>query len=83
MNGKFVVLHQNNKKRMQKQYKIEGMGCQGCVNKVKKSLATIPNIRSAYIQLNFPQATLSFKSEPATPVSELQETIGLFDISAI
>lgn len=44
-----------------KTYKIDGMTCGGCVASVKKQLETSSDIIDAQIQLDYPQAKLSFK----------------------
>lgn len=59
---------------MQKQYKIEGMTCGGCVAGVKKKLSNLENIQSAEIKLEYPQGELSFFN--AVSVDILQETLG-------
>jgi copper chaperone CopZ len=46
-----------------KTYKIEGMTCGGCVASVKKQLDESASITKAVIQLDYPQAKLSFDNE--------------------
>jgi copper chaperone CopZ len=60
--------------KMQKQYKIEGMTCNGCVAGVKKKLSNLEQVQSAEIQLEYPQGELSFSS--IVSVDILQETLG-------
>ena len=45
---------------MERTFKIEGMTCGGCVARVQKALDEAPEIATAHVQLDSPQATLSF-----------------------
>lgn len=46
-----------------KTYKIEGMTCGGCVASIKKQLDESDSISDANIQLDFPQAKISFVND--------------------
>lgn len=59
---------------MVKTYKIEGMTCGGCVASVKNQLETSEAISNANIQLNSPQAVLTFTK--GVDLQTLQTLIG-------
>lgn len=63
---------------MQKEYIITGMTCNGCVNKVKKSLETVNGVLEANIQLKSPQGNLKLKNP--IPLTVLQDAIGHYEI---
>jgi len=46
---------------MKKEYSISGMGCSGCVARVKNMLMTIPGIDTVEVKLDAPQAVLTMK----------------------
>ncbi len=48
---------------MEKEYKVEGMTCMGCVSNVKNKLEKSNAIAKATIQLEAPQATIKFKEK--------------------
>lgn len=58
---------------MEKTYSIQGMTCGSCVAKVKKQLEALPQILQADIQLQSPQAKISF--ERKVDLLSLQNTI--------
>lgn len=69
---------------MIKKYKIEGMTCSSCVEKVKKQLESKEEISEAQIQLTEPQATL--KLVGMLDVSDLQAIlaeVGNYKISTL
>ncbi len=53
-------------------YKITGMSCEGCSNKVEKTLNTINGI-TAIVTLNPPVATITM--EKHIPTEQLQEAL--------
>lgn len=55
---------------MQKNYKISGMSCGGCVSNVKRALLLNPEISEAEVKLNPPEALLTM-SNPIR-IEELQ-----------
>ncbi|MBP3919998.1 MAG: heavy-metal-associated domain-containing protein [Bacilli bacterium] len=60
---------------------IEGMKCEGCVNRIKNVLSTIKGINSFDISLEDKKLTLSVKKEKTVDeVIKKIETLG-FDIS--
>lgn len=60
---------------------IEGMKCEGCVNRIKNVLSTIKGIDSFAISLEDKKLTLSVKKEKTVDeVIKKIETLG-FDIS--
>lgn len=60
-------------------YTISGMTCQGCVNSVKKKLEALPEVATAHIQLEAPQARIDFRQQ--LPINTLQATLGHYQIS--
>jgi len=66
---------------MTKTYHIQGMTCQGCVDKVEKALENIKEIKSAEVQLVPPQAKLTFSG--SVPIHLLQESIGEYKIQEV
>ena len=63
---------------MQKEYTITGMTCNGCVNSVKNKLESLPQVKSAIIDLADQQGILELKQ--AVGIDKLQETIGHYQI---
>jgi len=63
---------------MQKEYTITGMTCNGCVNSVKKSLETLPEVESATIDLEAKKGILQLKEPIAIEI--LQQAIGHYQI---
>ena len=60
---------------------IEGMKCEGCVNRIKNALSTIKGINSFDISLEDKKLTLSLKKEKTVDeVMKKIETLG-FEIS--
>ena len=57
---------------MEKQYHINGMSCNGCREKIEKSLNEIPNAE-AHVSLDPPLATI--KSAHEIPMETLQQTV--------
>ena len=55
-------------------YKITGMTCGGCVNKVKNELLKIAGVANAEVQLEAPQATITMQHPIAPTV--LQQALG-------
>ena len=61
--------------------KIEGMKCEGCVNRIKNALSTIKGINSFDLSLEDKKLTLSLKKEKTVDeVMKKIETLG-FEIS--
>ncbi len=59
---------------MEKEYKIGGMTCMGCVSNVKNKLEQSNAIAEATLQLEAPQATIKFKEE--LDLTSLQNLLG-------
>ncbi|MCI8498092.1 MAG: heavy-metal-associated domain-containing protein [Bacilli bacterium] len=60
---------------------IEGMKCEGCVNRIKNALSTIKGINSFDLSLEDKKLTLSLKKEKTVDeVMKKIETLG-FEIS--
>jgi len=59
---------------MEKEYKVEGMTCMGCVSNVKNKLEKSNAIAKATIKLEAPQATIKFKEE--MDLASLQNLLG-------
>lgn len=60
---------------------IEGMKCEGCVNRIKNALSTIKGINSFDLSLEDKKLTLSVKKEKTVDeVMKKIETLG-FEIS--
>ena len=60
---------------------IEGMKCEGCVNRIKNALSTIKDINSFDLSLEDKKLTLSVKKEKTVDeVMKKIETLG-FEIS--
>ena len=72
---------------MEQTYQIDGMTCGGCVARVQKALDASARIDSAHIQLEHPQATITFAAGVETmDISELQALVhqgGHYAISPI
>lgn len=70
---------------MERTFKIEGMTCGGCVARVQKALDEAPEIATAHVQLDSPQATLSFApGADGMSIAALQAIVhrgGHYDIS--
>ncbi|MEO8404029.1 MAG: MauE/DoxX family redox-associated membrane protein [Chitinophagaceae bacterium] len=54
-------------------YQVNGMTCNGCVNKVKIELLKLVDILKVELQLDYPQATITMKKHIAT--DKLQQAI--------
>ncbi len=55
------------------QYNISGMCCENCITHVKGALAALPEVEKIEVQLEAPQATVSFKNE--VPENQIIEAI--------
>ncbi|MBS1520655.1 MAG: heavy-metal-associated domain-containing protein [Bacteroidetes bacterium] len=58
---------------MHKEYHIEGMGCEGCVNSVKLALQKVSGVSHADVKLNPPIATLT--TDKPIDIKELQSSL--------
>jgi len=58
---------------MKKSYRIEGMTCEGCVNKIKKNISEISNINEVSIDLENSSLEIDFKK--TVSFLKLQESI--------
>ncbi len=69
---------------MEKTYSILGMTCGSCVAKVKSALLKIPEVDAAVVQLETPQATISFSEKISDQVleSKIQEA-GNYSIESL
>lgn len=72
---------------MERTYQIDGMTCGGCVARVQKALDDSPEIASAHIQLESPQATITLAAGADNmDISALQTLVhkgGIYAISAL
>ena len=66
---------------MTKTYQIEGMTCGNCVAKVKEGLENLLAVKTADIQLNYPQGKLTLQQDAA--METLQSAIGKYQISEV
>lgn len=58
---------------MKKNYSIEGMSCEGCVDQVKKAIQQLPAVDAAEIKLHPPIASLNLNK--SIELSELQAAL--------
>lgn len=55
---------------MKKEYQIDGMSCEGCVNSVKQALLKVPGVSEAEVKLHPPVAVLT--TDQFLDITELQ-----------
>ncbi|WP_166961700.1 MULTISPECIES: heavy-metal-associated domain-containing protein [Yeosuana] len=70
---------------MKHKFQIEGIGCAGCVTRVKKALEAHPKVEKTEIFLN-PKGTTIITMKEALSVDELQKqlnTLGGYTITEI
>lgn len=69
---------------MEKSYRISGMTCGSCVSKVKSALLKTPEVNSAQVQLEAPQASIEFSSILSDKaLNEIIREAGNYQIEAI
>jgi len=61
---------------MKRKFQIDGMGCGGCVTRIKKTLETHPKVEKTEIFLNPKGATIITMKE-ALSVDELQKQLNI------
>lgn len=66
---------------MTEQYRIEGMTCQNCVRRVKDMLLAVPEVETAEVQLEFPQAKIALRDNLS--VAQLGAVLGKYKISSL
>lgn len=60
---------------MNKEYKVEGMSCGGCVASVKKALLQTPGVQDVTVTLQPPAAQVSM--DESIPEADLQKALGI------
>lgn len=69
---------------MERTYHISGMTCGSCVSKVKSALLKTPEVNSAQVQLEAPQASIDFSSPLSDEaLNEIIKEAGNYQIEAI
>lgn len=63
---------------MKRKFQIDGIGCSGCVAKIKKTLEAHPAIEKTEIFLN-PKGTTIITMKEALSVDDLQEHLNALD----
>jgi len=66
---------------MTQSFRIEGMTCQNCVQWVKNTLESLPEVETAEVQLGFPQAEIQLSK--SLDLSALSAALGKYKISEV